>query len=80
MNNITFTYNAESVLAAGKSEFITEYGAYVVTIQAAKYVTSSTAGLNRLNFRLRRMDDGKKVNYLNVYFKKRRLYKSTIWY
>ncbi|PAV02379.1 DUF669 domain-containing protein [Arsenophonus sp. ENCA] len=69
MNNITFTYNAESALAAGKSGFITESGAYVVTIQEAKYVTSS-GGAESIEFSVE-ADDGKKANYLNVYCKKK---------
>ncbi|MFS1582986.1 MAG: DUF669 domain-containing protein [Candidatus Arsenophonus phytopathogenicus] len=69
MDNITFTYNAESALAAGKSEFITESGAYIVTIQEAKYVTSSGRA-ESIEFSVE-ADDGKKANYLNVYCKKK---------
>lgn len=77
MNNITFTYNAESALAAGKSGFITESGAYVVTIQEAKYVTSSS-GAESIEFSVE-ADDGKKQTTSTSTVRKRRLAKS-IWY
>ncbi|WP_334470426.1 hypothetical protein [Arsenophonus sp. PmNCSU2021_1] len=69
MNNITFTYNQEAALAAGQSAFINESGAYVVTIQEAKYMTSS-GGAESIEFSVE-ADDGKKANYLNVYTKKK---------
>ncbi|WP_334473031.1 DUF669 domain-containing protein [Arsenophonus sp. PmNCSU2021_1] len=69
MNNITFTYNQEAALAAGQSAFINESGAYIVTIQEAKYMTSS-GGAESIEFSVE-ADDGKKANYLNVYTKKK---------
>lgn len=69
MNNITFTYNQEAALAAGQSAFINESGAYVVTIQEAKYMTSS-GGVESIEFSVE-ADDGKKANYLKVYSKKK---------
>ncbi|EAT2223879.1 DUF669 domain-containing protein, partial [Salmonella enterica] len=36
MNNVIFTYNEESALAAGQGGFINESGAYVITITEAE--------------------------------------------
>lgn len=69
MNNIISTYNKEAALAAGQSAFIKESGAYVVTILEAKYMTSN-GGAESIEFSVE-TDDGKKVNYLNVYCTKK---------
>ncbi|EJA7721871.1 DUF669 domain-containing protein, partial [Salmonella enterica] len=36
MNNVIFTYNEESALSAGTGGFISENGAYIITISEAE--------------------------------------------
>lgn len=69
MNNVTFTYNQEAALAAGQGGFITESGAYVVTILEAKYMTSQS-GAESIEFSVE-TEDGKKANYINIYCQKK---------
>ncbi|BAE74497.1 hypothetical protein SGGMMB4_02755 [Sodalis glossinidius str. 'morsitans'] len=69
MNNVTFIYNQEAALAAGQSGFITESGAYVVTILEAKYMTSQS-GAESIEFSVEN-EDGKKANYINIYCQKK---------
>ncbi|OIV46941.1 DUF669 domain-containing protein [Sodalis sp. TME1] len=69
MNNVTFVYNQEVALAAGQSGFITESGAYVVTILEAKYMTSQS-GAESIEFSVE-TEDGKKANYINIYCRKK---------
>lgn len=69
MNNVTFTYNQEAALAAGQGGFITESGAYVVTILEAKYMTSKS-GAESIEFSVE-TEDGKKANYINIYCQKK---------
>lgn len=69
MNNVTFTYNQEAALAAVQGGFITESGAYVVTILEAKYMTSQS-GAESIEFSVE-TEDGKKANYINIYCQKK---------
>ncbi|RAW91943.1 MULTISPECIES: DUF669 domain-containing protein [unclassified Photorhabdus] len=68
MNNVMFVYNKELALSAGQSGFITESGAYIITINEAKF-TRGKEGAHFIEIS-GESDDGRKVNYLNVCCKK----------
>lgn len=67
-NNIIFTYNEESAISSCHGGYINETGAYVITITEAK-LTRSDGGAEFIEFS-GESDDGKKVNYLNICYKK----------
>ena len=69
MSHPVFTYNNESALSVGQGGFITETGSYVVTITEAKYTTSA-GGAKSIEFSVE-ADDGRKANYLSVWYKKK---------
>ncbi len=62
-----FTYNQEQAVKGGQSSFISETGAYVGKILAAKY-TKSQGGAQAMEFSIE-TDDGQQGNYLSVYYK-----------
>ena len=69
MNNTTFTYNQESGMSAGASQFINETGAFKGKIDKCEYITSSGGALG-LEFTFT-SDEGMKASYLTVYYKKK---------
>lgn len=64
---VMFTYNEEQAVKGGQPAFITETGAYVGKILAAKY-TKSQGGAQAIEFSIE-TDDGQLGNYLSVYYK-----------
>ncbi|WP_242649521.1 hypothetical protein [Rodentibacter pneumotropicus] len=62
-----FTYNEEQAVKGGQSNFISETGAYIGKIIAAKY-TKSQGGAQAIEFSIE-TDDGQLGNYLSVYYK-----------
>lgn len=66
---VVMHYNAESAAKAGGGDYITETGAYVVTIRESKYIKAST-GSDGLEFSIE-TKDGMKANFINVYFAKK---------
>ncbi|HGA5699013.1 TPA: DUF669 domain-containing protein [Salmonella enterica subsp. enterica serovar Birkenhead] len=66
MNNVIFTYNEESALAAGQGGFINEGGAYIITITEAelRYNTNNQARWIEFSGEA---EDGRKIQYLSVY-------------
>ncbi|CAQ85653.1 MULTISPECIES: hypothetical protein [Photorhabdus] len=68
MSNVMFVYNEELALSAGQSGFITESGAYIITISEAKFTTGK-GGACFIEFS-GESNDGRKVNYLSVCYKK----------
>ncbi|MBS9442452.1 DUF669 domain-containing protein [Photorhabdus heterorhabditis] len=68
MNNVMFVYNEELALSAGQSGFITESGAYIITISEAKFTTGK-GGACFIEL-AGESNDGRKVNYLSVCYKK----------
>ncbi|WP_342221224.1 DUF669 domain-containing protein [Candidatus Fukatsuia endosymbiont of Tuberolachnus salignus] len=69
MNEVIFTYHQEAALAAGQSGFISESGAYIVTLTEAKYMTSPS-GAKSIEFSVE-TEDGRKAHYLNLYYEKK---------
>jgi len=64
-----FIYNPQQALAAGQSGFITDSGAYVVTITDARFsVQPSGAKSMELSIET---DDGRKAQYLHLYYEKK---------
>lgn len=62
-----FTYNEEQAVKGGQSNFISETGAYIGKITAAKY-TKSQGGAQAIEFSIE-TDDGQQGNYLSIYYK-----------
>lgn len=62
-------YNQESAVKAGGGEYVSEGGAYIVTINEAKYEKAKT-GTDGLEFSVT-TEDGMKASYLRVYFAKK---------
>lgn len=62
------TYNQDQAVKAGGGDYITEGGAYVVTITEAKYEKAKT-GTDGLVFTVK-TDDGLTAQYLRVFFAK----------
>lgn len=69
MNNIIFTYSEEAALSAGQSSYLSEGGAYILTITEAKF-TESQGGAKAIEFS-GETEEGLKVNYLSVYYIKK---------
>ncbi|MFS1538931.1 MAG: DUF669 domain-containing protein [Candidatus Phlomobacter fragariae] len=67
-HNVIFTYTEESALTAYQGGFISETGAYIITITEAK-LTHSDNGAEFIEFS-GESDDGRKVNYLSICCKK----------
>lgn len=64
-DNVIFTYNQDDAVAAGQSGFISESGAFILTITEAKLMHNEK-GAQYIEFS-GEGDDGRKVNYLSVY-------------
>ncbi|EEE9946925.1 DUF669 domain-containing protein [Salmonella enterica subsp. enterica serovar Uzaramo] len=66
MNNVIFTYNEESALSAGAGGFISENGAYIITISEAELRQNTDNKARWIEFS-GEAEDGRKVQYLSIY-------------
>lgn len=69
MSNVIFTYNEDAALTAGQGGFISETGAYIITLTEA-LLTTAKSGAKAIEFS-GEADDGRKIQYLSVYVSKR---------
>lgn len=67
MTNV-FSYNEESAIRAGGSDFVSEGGAHVCTIEQAKWIKANS-GSKGLELSVK-TQNGQKANYLSMYFQK----------
>lgn len=71
MSNVIFTYNEEAALTAGQGGFISENGAYAVTITEAALKSANSPSQARAIEFSGETDDGRKVQYLSVWVTKK---------
>ncbi|CED78510.1 hypothetical protein [Candidatus Williamhamiltonella defendens] len=64
-----FIYNPQQALAAGQSGFITDSGAYVVTITDAQFSTQPS-GAKSMELSIE-TEEGRKAQYLHLYHEKK---------
>lgn len=64
-----FTYNEEKAVLAGQGGYINESGAYIFNLMGADLIQTS-GGAKGIQFS-GETDDGRKINYLTVYYKKK---------
>lgn len=68
MNNVAFTFNQESAAKAGGGDFVQDGGAYVCTIDSAKFIKANS-GSSGLELAIT-TDSGMKANFLTMYYQK----------